>query len=221
MHAAPIEAGDLAAALRSERVVATGVGPARAALSLTRALLLGAPPELVIGFGVCGAYPARLSGPANGLAVGELCVVTRDVLADEGVVTETGFVDLPALGLAGEAAFTADLDRSEAVATALGVAKVAGATVGTCSGTDPRARELAARTGAAVETMEGAAIALVCARFGLPWIAVRAVSNWCGDRSRGAWDLARALAALHAALPRAVAALGSQRLSTGGVPGAP
>ncbi len=204
VHAAPIEARDLAASLRAERIVEIGVGAARAAMNFTRALMLGPPPDLVIAFGVCGAYPARLSSSDSGLSVRSLCVVSREAFADEGIATDAGFITLPDLGLAGDAVFDADLATSARLAGSLAAPLVAGATVTTCSGSDVRGRELATRSGAAVETMEGAAIALVSARFGLPWIQLRAVSNWCGDRSRGAWDLDGALAALHAALPLAV-----------------
>jgi futalosine hydrolase len=210
VHAAAREGRDLAAELRtSARVVQVGVGPARAALHLTVALQQAPRPDVVVAFGVCGAYPARcvVAGAPCLDAIGQVCVVTRDAIADEGVATETGFLDLPALGLAHDTVFAADAPLTARLAAALRVPVVAGATVSTCSGTDARAREVAARSGAAVETMEGAALALVCAHFGVPFVQLRAVSNWCGDRARAQWDLAGALAALHAALPRALAAL--------------
>lgn len=200
VHAAPVERRGLAESLAGARIVELGVGPARAAMNLTRALTLGPPPALVLAFGVCGVLPPFP------LAVGDLCVVARDCLADEGVETESGFLDLQALGLAEDTSFTAHADATARAAAALGAPSLAGATVSTGSATDARAHAIAARTGAAVETMEGAAIALVCARFAVPWVQVRAVSNRCGDRARGAWDLDRALAALHGVLPAAVTA---------------
>ena len=84
-----------------------------------------------------------------------------------------------------------------------------GATVSTCSATDPLAAELGARTGAAVETMEGAAIGLACAAAGVPWAQLRAVSNLTGDRARAGWDLARAVGALHGAIRAVLATPGA------------
>ena len=56
------------------------------------------------------------------------------------------------------------------------------------------------RTGAAVETMEGAAIGLACTAAAVPWVQVRAISNFTGDRSHAGWDRERAVAALHRAI---------------------
>ena len=90
----------------------------------------------------------------------------------------------------------------------LGAPIVRGATVSTCSATDVLATELATRTGAAVETMEGAAIGLACAAAGVPWAQLRAVSNLTGDRAKANWDFDRALAALHQAIRVILAAAG-------------
>lgn len=204
VYAAPSEGRALAATPASVRRVEFGVGAARAAMNLTRALMLGPPPARVVVFGVCGVYPARVTTTSTGLGVGDLCLVTHDTLADEGVDTEAGFVTATALGLCPESAFASPPALAARAAAALGMPCVRGATVSTCSGNDARARALVARTGAGVETMEGAAVAMVCARFGLPWLQVRAVSNFCGDRAQGAWDLERAVAALLAVMPRIV-----------------
>lgn len=208
VYAAPGEARALAGGPASLRGLEIGVGAARAAMNLTRALMLGPPPALLVSVGVCGVYPARLAGGAApcSLAVGDLAVVAHDVFADEGVDTEQGFVGMPAMGLVAETGFTAPPALVARVAAALSLPPVRAATVSTCSATDARARALMARTGARIETMEGAAVALVCARFALPWLQVRAVSNECGDRGRAGWDLDRAVSALAAVVP-ALAAL--------------
>lgn len=180
-----------------------GTGKVAAAANLSMALVQQRPPA-VIAFGVCGAYPREHGALPPTLDVGELCVVTRDVLADEGVRDESGFRGLEALGLGTQGPFVADPSLSAVVASRLGgLPLVEGATVSTCSGTDARSRELATRTGAQVETMEGAAIGHVCAHFGIPWTQLRCVSNRTGDRSAAGWDLEGALATLH----RAVVAL--------------
>ena len=201
VYAAPIEGAQIAAALPVHRFAELGVGMARAAMNLTRALFLGPPPPLVIGFGFAGAYPA---GEAA-LAVGDCCLVSREVFADEGVETGSGFLDLAKLGFAGVAELLADNRATRAAAAALGAPVVAGATVASCSGTDARAAALAKRARAQVETMEGAAVALVCARFGIPWIELRVISNRCGEREQAGFDIARARAKLADRVPKLVA----------------
>jgi futalosine hydrolase len=70
------------------------------------------------------------------------------------------------------------------------------ATVATCSGTDAGAQEVARRTGAIAEAMEGAAVAHAARRFGVPALEIRTISNATGNRTMQGWDLPRGLAAL-------------------------
>ncbi len=190
VYAAAAEAGPLA---DDPRTLALGVGKVAAATALTRRLLERRP-AAVVAFGVAGAYRASP-------AVGEVCVVGSECFGDEGVATPDGFVTVGRLGLADDAPRPADAPWIARLVDRLGnVAVVAGATVSTCSGTDAIADAVASRTGADIETMEGAAIAHVCAELGVPWVGLRAISNRTGDRDRAGWDLARAAAAVQDAV---------------------
>jgi futalosine hydrolase len=199
VYAAPAE-GSALAALGAVRL---GVGKVALAVALAERIAEQRPPGVLL-FGVAGAYPAR-HRPGASLAVGDLCLVGEDRFADEGVATPDGFRDLAQLGLGEVGPFAADRERTALAARALGAPVVIGATVSTCSGTDAQSAQIAARTGAAVETMEGAAAALVCARAGVPFVQLRAISNLTGDRARGGWDLERAIAVVQAAVRRLLA----------------
>lgn len=177
-----------------------GVGKAAFAAGLTE-LLLRQPPAGVLLFGVCGAFPARHRLGAA-LRVGDLCLIDSDRFGDEGVLTPQGFFDLGESGLLQTGPFTAAPGPTAAVAAALGIAAVPGVTVSSCSGTEVASKAMAARTSAMVETMEGAALGLVASRHRVPWVQLRAVSNFTGDRDRAAWDFDAAAARLHAALRR-------------------
>lgn len=183
-------------------LVVTGVGKSNAAgataLALARSGL-----TRVINLGIAGALGA--DGGAHGAAdpIGRCIVATASVFADEGVRTPDGFTDVAAMGfapLAGapgvrgtlSAAVPCDdqlVDRLSRGADARGPI----ATVSTCSGTDALAREVAARTGALAEAMEGAAVGLVAARMGAAFAEARAISNTTGDRASQRWDVRRAL----------------------------
>lgn len=194
VYAHPAEAEGLELPL----VRCTGVGKIAAAVACTEALIEFRPP-LVVNFGVAGAYP-------GGPEVGALCMVAREFLADEGVEQEDGFRSMKALKLGEIGPFLADDGATRAVAQRLGgIPVVDGATVSSCSATDARSSEVAARTGAAVESMEGAAVAMAASACGVPWVQLRAVSNRTGDRAKAGWDLDRACAALHDAVRRALA----------------
>ena len=73
-------------------------------------------------------------------------------------------------------------------------------TCATCTGHRRRAAALAARTGGAVESMEGAAVVHVARLLGVPVGEVRGISNAVGDRDRARWRLREAAAAARAAL---------------------
>lgn len=173
--------------------VVTGVGKVAAAIAVTQALArarsLARKPSAVLAFGLCGAYPQRhVARGVNFLRVLDGCVVGDDVLADDGVETPQGYQDMEALGFGRVGPFTTDAELVRRVADGLGLPVVRGATVSTCSGSEARSDAVAHRTGAQVETMEGAAIAAVCRQFAVPWVQLRVVSNDTGDRDRAGWQ---------------------------------
>jgi futalosine hydrolase len=59
--------------------------------------------------------------------------------------------------------------------------------------------------GAAAEEMEGYAVALAAARFGVPASVVRGISNRAGDRDRARWRMDEALAAARDRLSEVIA----------------
>jgi futalosine hydrolase len=188
-----------------------GVGKVASAATLYAHLLAAAnvqPVRAVLLCGIAGAYPERQRRTPPPVGPGGLCVVSTDQLADEGVLTETGFVDLgaPAFGrsqgLVDTGPFPANPRMAADAAASLGVPLVRGATVSTCSGVDPLSRQLHERTHADVETMEGAAVAAICRRCEVPLLHLRAISNWTGDRERSDWNLGAAVDALDRGLRR-------------------
>ena len=198
-YAAAIE-GE-AVAHRLQEGVQTGVGKTQCAVTMAERLQKGPQPDLVCLFGFCGAYP-EAQPP---LAIGDLCMIGSDLLADEGLASKDGFADLAQMGLGTVGPFEMDQAlTAEAAAFLGGVGIVSGTTVSTCSGTDQRSRELQERSGAHVETMEGAAIATVCRRHDVPLVQLRCVSNHTGDRSGSDLDLDQASAQLHEAVLRLV-----------------
>ncbi len=204
-YAAEIEGAQVAAAF-PEISYRLGVGKVEATLSLTRILAGYADnrlPDAVVLFGICGAYPESHGGRSD-LAVGDLCVVASDRLADEGVQTPERFISLHELGFAPSGPFEADRVLTASFVRHLGAKLVAGATVSACSGTDQASRVLARRYAVAVETMEGAAAARVCNDFGVPFTQLRCVSNPTGERDLGRWDVTGACERVQNAMLRAM-----------------
>jgi len=187
----------------------SGVGKANAAA--TAALLLDSlRPEAVLCFGCAGAYPE------SGLKVGDLVLASEEIYGDEGAATPDGFLDMQALGFplaerGGEKwfnRFPADPELlaqghrliSRTLRAQQLVACGPLVTVSTCSGTTAAGSLLIRRTEGLGENMEGAAVAQVCARFGVPFFEVRGISNLVEDRDLSRWDIPAAATAAQQAV---------------------
>jgi futalosine hydrolase len=191
-------------------LVVCGVGKSNAAGAAGRF----ADPErhsLVLSIGIGGALPGIDPTTPHPAPLGTVIAATSSVFADEGLESPAGFQTTNSLGfLFAPAPFEGP--GAVVPAAVLGLlrplADKAGpiATVSTCSGTDDLARRVAARTHALAEAMEGAAVATVAARLGIPFGELRAISNTTGDRDRQAWDLPGALEVLARVIGRLAAA---------------
>jgi futalosine hydrolase len=189
-----------------------GMGKTNAAHAAT-ALLETRAVRGAVGFGIAGAYAGA------GLAVGDVALASEAVYADEGVETPGGWlstegIGIPLLERGGAQRFNhfpldaARVERARAALEAAGVRVRVGPalTVSTCSGTAARGAELARRFGALTEGMEGAALAHVCALYGVPFLEVRGISNAVEDRDLSTWRIADAAAAAQRAVRVLVAA---------------
>ncbi|MFN3241652.1 MAG: futalosine hydrolase [Planctomycetota bacterium] len=199
LHAAPIEGHGL----EDLGVQSIGVGKTAAAFGAADLLRRRDGVRAVLLFGVAGAYPERHRDGPPPLDIGDVAVVSHDLLADEGVETPDGFLDLGSMQLGDCGPFLADPRLARDAAVRLGCPSVHGLTVSSCSGTDEASRRARQRGGGGdVETMEGAAVAYVCRKLEVPLLHVRAISNWTGDRDRGAWNLGAAVDAVQRAVRR-------------------
>jgi len=180
---------DASSGVRVERM---GVGPVNAAHAVTVEILRDRPRAIIV-CGVGGAYPG------SGLAVGEVACASTECYGDLGAASPAGFLDMQALGLPvvdGPAPLYNDMPLSIfPLAT-----RVRFVTVSTCTGTDQAAVTIEARTGGAVENMEGAAVAHVAYLHGIPAGEVRGISNRVTTRDVGQWKLQEAARAAQEAV---------------------
>lgn len=184
----------------SERfeVVVTGVGKANGAGGAARVMDRDRHCG-VVSIGVAGMYEPTSGGTR--LELGQRVAVVTSLFADEGVVTPQGFETAEEMGFApaegvmtGAAGMAVSCDH-HLLHDDNTLERADEATVSTCSGTDTRARFVRDRTGAMIETMEGAAVGLVARRvaFDVPFVHLRVISNTTGDRKKQVWNLPRAL----------------------------
>jgi futalosine hydrolase len=164
-------------------IVVTGVGPVNAAHAATVAIVQDRPSAILV-CGVGGAYPG------SGLRIGDVVSASVECYGDLGAASPQGFLDMKALGfpIVDDPQLYNDLPMQ--VFPTQRRAKFV--TVSTCTGTDASARSIAARTGGAVENMEGAAVAHVAHLHRIPVGEVRGISNIVTDRNTASWRLQEA-----------------------------
>lgn len=182
----------LAGASASVAIVRTGVGPVNAAHAVTLFVARERPTVIVV-CGVGGAYPS------SGLHVGDVVCAESECYGDLGATSPGGFLDMEALGFPIVEA-PAPLYNVLPMQVFPVQQRVPFITMTTCTGTAVAAREIEARTGGAVESMEGAAIAHVAHLHGVPVGEVRGISNIVSDRDTRAWRLKEAATASQEAL---------------------
>ena len=173
------------------RMIRTGVGPVNAAHAVTVAILQAAPSGIIV-CGVGGAYPS------SRLRVGEVACADIECYGDLGAASPAGFLDMKALGFALVDSPRLYNDLPMQLCPTERRAKFV--TVSTCTGTDVAARAIEARTGGAVENMEGAAVAHVAHLHRIPVGELRGISNMVTDRDTSSWRLNEAATAAQEAL---------------------
>lgn len=173
-------------------VLRMGVGPVNAAHAVTLAISRSRPAAIIV-CGIGGAYPG------SGLGIGAVACAETECYGDLGATSPAGFLDMQALGFPivdGPPPIYNVLPLQLFPAPTL----VRFVTMSTCTGTDTAARAIEARTGGAVENMEGAAVAHVAALHGIPAGELRGISNMVTDRDTGAWRINDAATAAQEAL---------------------
>jgi futalosine hydrolase len=177
---------------RSVAIVRTGVGPVNAAHAVTLFLAKTGAHEVVV-CGVGGAYPA------SGLSIGDVVCAKSECYGDLGATCPSGFLDMEALGfpvVEGPTPLFNELPMQVFPVQR----RVPFVTVTTCTGTEAAARAIQERTGGAVESMEGAAIAHVAHLHAVRVGEVRGISNIVTDRDTRAWRLKEAAEAAQEAV---------------------
>lgn len=167
----------------------SGVGLLASAFSLTK-LILEEKPSLVIQIGIAGCFDEKCSP-------GKVVIVNEDMVADQGVMEEGNWKDI----------FDLKLERSNYTPyekrrlpnpwikkfnlTKLPV--VNAITVNQISTDEAYIKKLKKKYNPYIESMEGAALHYVCRMQQIPFVQVRAVSNYIGERDKSKWHISEAL----------------------------
>lgn len=145
--------------------------------------------DLVIQAGIAGSF-------TNDLELGSTVIVERDVFADLGVEEKGRFINIFDMGLSGRNDFPFDngwLINKNPLLNKIKLELVRAVTVNKLSDTIQQKKLYADMYKARIETMEGAALHYLCLQEEIPFIQLRSISNYVGERDKSKWKMDKAL----------------------------
>lgn len=183
-------------------ILITGVGMALTGVMLGSALAQQTY-DFVLNVGVAGAFDKKLK-------LGEVVNVVSEQFGDLGVEESDGrFTDAHELSLLEphQPPFLDGKLLNVKGAEFDFLPKVKGLTVNKVHGFQPSIDAIRSKFDAGVESMEGAAFFLACLLAGVPFLEIRAISNYVEPRNRENWELALAIEHLNETLIHLISSL--------------
>ncbi|MEM6265012.1 MAG: futalosine hydrolase [Bacteroidota bacterium] len=165
-------------------LVHTGIGMVNTAYSLGKYLALHQP-DHALQFGIAGSFD-------RSFPLGAVVEVVEDTFSELGAENRGEFLNLEEMGFAlmnlpGGKTYYNTL--SNPLPSSLGLPKVTGITVNTVHGTANTIKMASQQWNKQVETMEGAAFFHAMLTEGIPFTALRGISNYVEPRNRAFWQI--------------------------------
>lgn len=177
-------------------VLVTGIGMTATAYYTGK--VLNDSYDLAINAGVCGSFNRNLE-------IGSVVNIVEDQFSELGAEDGDAFLSLSDLKLDGvskvknnSGAINVEIEK---------IPQVTGITVNTTHGNEQSIEKVYSRYRPYVESMEGAAFMFACENERIPYVQIRAVSNFVEKRNRDAWDLPLAISNLNNTLLQILNAL--------------
>lgn len=170
-----------------------GVGMLSTAVSLTR-MVLEDKPDLIIQAGIAGCFD-------QSVPLGKVFVVNEEATGDMGVEEDSKWKDLFDMKLEKSSYPPFEkrklpnpwLDRYNL----LKLPEASGITVNEISTRPERIQQLVKKYNPLLESMEGAAFHYVGRQANIPFLQIRSVSNYIGERNKANWKLKESIANLN------------------------
>ncbi|HRQ51240.1 MAG TPA: futalosine hydrolase [Agriterribacter sp.] len=128
---------------------------------------------------------------------GTVVMIREEVMGDLGVEEDGRFRDIFDLNLEAENAFPFSgrmlINPHRKLMESIKLPAVRGVSVNEITTGAARMQQLIEKYGAVMESMEGAALHYVCLREAVPFIQLRAVSNFVGERDKTRWRMEEAI----------------------------
>lgn len=162
----------------------SGVGILSSCFSIAK-LIFQQKPDLVIQAGIAGTFD-------NNQPLGKVVAVKDEILADLGVEENGVFKDLFDLNLQQENVFPFTGRKLAnpflAALNYLQLEEISGITINEITTQPARIEALKTKYHPVIESMEGAALHYCCLQTSTPFLQVRAISNYIGERDKTKWN---------------------------------
>lgn len=181
----------------------TGVGMLNTSYALMKHLQVKKP-HVVIDAGIAGSFTKKYPP-------GSVTVVKNEIIADLGVEEKDGYKDVFDLKLASPNQFPFQkkklVNPHAEFLKRTSLQAVTGITINQITTSKKKAELYVEKYKADIENMEGAAVHYVCLRENIPFVQIRSISNFVGDRNKKNWKLKEAVTNLNKELIRLVESL--------------
>ena len=178
----------------------TGVGAINTTYALMKHLQVKKP-DIIIMAGIAGAMDRTMK-------LGDVVAVKYEALADLGVQEKDGYKDVFDLKLLAANEFPFKQKKLtnpfKVLMERTKLSLVGSITVNQISTSKKVAELYQTKYKAKIENMEGAALHLVCIKENIPFVQIRSISNYVGERNKQKWKLKEAVQNLNKELIRLV-----------------
>lgn len=178
------------------QLLISGVGMLASSYALTKHLMLQKP-QMLIQAGIAGSY-------TNELPLVSTVIIKEECIGDQGVEESGDFKDIFDLELGEKDNFPFKgkklINPDSANWEKKGYQLARAVTINEISTNNKRIEQLKTKYQPEIESMEGAAFHYICLQEKIPFVQIRAVSNYVGERNKKNWKLPESIAALNDSL---------------------
>ncbi|HYF31360.1 MAG TPA: futalosine hydrolase [Chitinophagaceae bacterium] len=171
------------------KVLITGIGAAPTVYHLLKAIHANKP-SLIIQAGIAGSFD-------QSIPLATPVVVRQDRFADLGVYEQEHWKDVFDMELENAHALPYTNgwlpNPHEQLLNALPLQQVTAVSINEITTSPQRIQQIREKYHPAIESMEGAAFHYVCLREGIPFLQLRAISNYVGERNKSKWQIGQAI----------------------------
>ena len=167
-------------------ILISGVGMVNTTYELTKHLSTNSY-DLVINMGIAGSFNSAIR-------IGDTIEVVEDTFSEIGYENEIEFNEFK-------------ITNTFKVEGKTSLQKVKGITVNTVHGNEDSIAKIVDRVNVDIESMEGAACFMVCKKFNIPCMQIRAISNKVEKRNKENWDLPLAIKNLNTTVQKIITEL--------------